>query len=76
LVVANILAETIIELMPSLATSLSTPGILIASGIIANRTQAVVDALQENGLLLVEQRDDGEWIALIAGKAKVPNTDP
>ena len=76
LVVANILAETIIELMPALATSLSTQGILIASGIIADRTQAVADALQENGLLLVEQRDDGEWVALVAGKDKAPNTDP
>ena len=76
LVVANILAETIIELMPALAASLSTKSILIASGIIADRTQAVADALQENGLLLAEQRDDGEWVALVAGKDKAPNTDP
>ncbi|GAB4536239.1 MAG: hypothetical protein Kow0063_21470 [Anaerolineae bacterium] len=66
LVTANILAETIIELMPGLAASLTAGGTLVASGIIQDRTQAVKAALQENGLSLAEQRADGEWVALIA----------
>ncbi len=68
LIVANILAETIIELTPALATCLRENGILIASGIIADRTEAVVASLREQGLSILEQRNDGEWVALIACK--------
>jgi len=66
LVAANILAETIIELMPALALTLSATGTLIASGILSERREAVIASLRENGLSLVEQRDEGEWVALIA----------
>lgn len=66
LVTANILAETIIELMPALVTHLVAEGTLIASGIIQDRTEAVIAALHRNDLSLVEQRDEGEWVALIA----------
>jgi ribosomal protein L11 methyltransferase len=68
LVVANILAETIVELAPALAANLAAEGLLIASGIITDRAEHVVAALRENGLRLVERRDDGEWVALIARK--------
>jgi ribosomal protein L11 methyltransferase len=68
LIVVNILAETIIDLAPALAASLSPQGILVASGIIAERTDAVLASLHQNGLSLVEQRNDGEWVALIAHK--------
>jgi ribosomal protein L11 methyltransferase len=68
LVVANILAETIIDLAPALAANLSPGGILVVSGIIAERTDAVLASLHQNGLSLVERRNDGEWVALIADK--------
>jgi ribosomal protein L11 methyltransferase len=68
LVVSNILAETIIDLAPALAANLPPGGILVASGIIAERTDAVLASLHQNGLSLVEQRNDGEWVALIAYK--------
>lgn len=66
LVVANILAETIIELAPALASSLTSPGILIVSGIILEHSQAVITSLHEHGLSVIDQRVDDEWIALIA----------
>jgi ribosomal protein L11 methyltransferase len=68
LVLANILAETIIDLAPALAANLPPGGILVVSGIIAERTDAVLASLHQNGLSLVEQRNDGEWVALIAHK--------
>jgi ribosomal protein L11 methyltransferase len=68
LVVANILAETIIDLEPALAANLSPGGILVVSGIIAERTDAVLASLHQNGLALVERRDDGDWVALIGYK--------
>jgi ribosomal protein L11 methylase PrmA len=66
LVVANILAETIVELAPALAAHLLPGGVLIASGIIAERAEAVVSSLRESGLSLVERHDDGDWLALVA----------
>jgi len=66
LVVANILAETIVELMPGLVSHLAVRGTLIASGIIADRAETVVDSLHEHGLSLAERRDEGEWVALVA----------
>jgi ribosomal protein L11 methyltransferase len=69
LVVANILAETIVELAPALAAHLLPGGVLIASGIIAERAEAVASSLRENGLSLVERHDDGDWLALVARRA-------
>ena len=69
MVVANILAETVVELMPALVTNLAAEGTLITSGIIADRAEVVIASLCENGLSLVERREDGEWIALIAREA-------
>jgi ribosomal protein L11 methyltransferase len=69
MVVANILAETVVELMPALVANLAAEGTLIASGIIPDRADAVIASLHENDLALVERREDGEWIALIAREA-------
>jgi len=66
LVVSNILAETIVELSPALAANLTGQGALIASGIIADRVEAVIDALGQVGLSLTERRDAAEWVALVA----------
>jgi ribosomal protein L11 methyltransferase len=68
LVVANILAETIVELAPALAASLSPASILVASGIILDRAQVVLASLHRNGLSLIERRADGEWVALVVRK--------
>jgi ribosomal protein L11 methyltransferase len=66
IVVANILAETVAELMPALVTNLAAEGTLIASGVILDRAEAVIASLHENDLALAERREDGEWVALIA----------
>jgi ribosomal protein L11 methyltransferase len=68
LVLANILAEIIIELTPALAASLSAEATLIASGIITERRDEVVASLVSNGLSVVDERIDDDWVALIARK--------
>ena len=73
LIVANILAETIMELAPTLAAHLLPAGILIAGGVIADRAEAVVSSLYENGLSLVERRDDEDWVALTARRVLIPD---
>jgi len=65
-VVANILAETIVELAPAFPACLAPGATLIVSGIIAEQAGQVVDALKQLGLPVIHRRDDGEWVALVA----------
>jgi ribosomal protein L11 methyltransferase len=69
IVIANILSEAIIELASALAASLSSDSVLVASGIIADQSAAVIDALREAGVSILERRDADDWVALIARKA-------
>jgi ribosomal protein L11 methyltransferase len=64
IVLANIVAETIIEMAPALAASVAPAGQLIASGIIHDRVAAVTVRLHECGLHTVEQRQEGDWVAV------------
>ena len=64
LVLANLVAALLIELAARLAAHLEPGGALIASGIVADRADEVVAALEGAGLVVRERRDDGEWVAL------------
>jgi ribosomal protein L11 methyltransferase len=69
LVVVNIVAKVIVDMMrEGLAKQLCPGGILVAAGIIADQAPEVVEALEQNGLALIEQRQTDDWICLIAGK--------
>jgi ribosomal protein L11 methyltransferase len=63
LVVANILANTLLELAPALAARLAPGGALLLSGLLAGQEQEVRRACQRAGLLADPARDaaDGEW---------------
>ncbi|MBF6600422.1 MAG: 50S ribosomal protein L11 methyltransferase [Dehalococcoidia bacterium] len=61
LVVANIIAATIIELAPAFARALAPGGRLIASGIIAAREHDVSDALTSAGFPVLDVRAMAEW---------------
>ncbi len=70
-IVANILAEVIVKLLdaaydyPPLTEPLAPGGQLILSGIIEERSDIVLDAIERHGLQLVERKQEGDWIALI-----------
>jgi ribosomal protein L11 methyltransferase len=65
LVVANILAPVIIRLFEDGLAELVEPGgWLILSGILQEQTQKVVDTAQAQGLVLKEQEQMGDWVAL------------
>lgn len=66
IVVANILSEVIVPMIPAAAGLLAPDGVLIASGIIAGNAPAVIDALAAAGLALVEARRQEDWVALAA----------
>jgi len=72
LVLANILAPVIISLFgQGLADLVSSDGILILSGILAEQSASVFLAAQEHGLKLIEKRQMGDWVALALKHASI-----
>jgi ribosomal protein L11 methyltransferase len=65
IVVANILANTIIELLPDLKAAMAPGGSLILSGIIAEQEASVTEAATTHGLRLSERRVEEDWVALV-----------
>jgi ribosomal protein L11 methyltransferase len=65
-VVANLTAEVIIDLMSDLAACLAPEGLMILSGILSELADDVERALLASGFEVIERRDAGEWSALIA----------
>lgn len=70
IVLANIVANVIIAFAPVIPQLMKPGGKLIASGIIADRLDEVLDALKANGLEAVEICSGEDWRAVLA--AKIP----
>jgi ribosomal protein L11 methyltransferase len=68
IVVANILANTIIELLPDLKAALAPSGQLILSGIIAEQEASVIEEATAQNLRLSNQRVEDDWVALVIQK--------
>ncbi|MEM1484715.1 50S ribosomal protein L11 methyltransferase [Oscillospiraceae bacterium PP1C4] len=66
---ANIVADVIIRLVPSLSQFLTDDGVFIASGIIDTREIDVIDALTGAGYILSDRRESGGWVALALKRA-------
>lgn len=65
-VLANILADIIVEMVPFLTPKLKTGGRIITSGIIEGKEDIVFSALNDAGFSQIEKRKSGEWF-LISG---------
>ncbi len=68
LILANIMAEVLILLAPSIPKNLKEGGVLILSGIIDARISAVEEAYAALGLKRIAHRKKGEWNALVFKK--------
>lgn len=68
IVVANILADVLVPLTPVILGQLKTGGIYITSGIIDEKEETVVHAVQEAGLEVLEVTYQGEWVSVTARK--------
>jgi ribosomal protein L11 methyltransferase len=64
LVLANILAPVIAELMPDLVLRLAPGGMLLTSGIIHKAAPQVIEAAQAHGLTQQATWQDGNWCAI------------
>lgn len=67
-VVANILARVIVDIIPEIKTRVKPGGTVILSGIIQEQKKEVIDALHHSGFTVAEVREEGEWVALAAGR--------
>lgn len=65
-IVANIVADVIIDMSPLFATFLNTGGLLIASGIISTRKEEVLSALKNHGFTIQHHQDRSDWIVVRA----------
>ena len=68
IIVANILAEVILQFTSDVARVLKHNGIFITSGIIQTKEQIVKESLEKEGLMVIETLYKEEWVALIAKK--------
>ncbi len=68
IVVANILADVLVPLTPVIVHQLKKGGIYITSGIIDDKEQTVVTAVQSAGLEVLEVTYQGEWVSVTARK--------
>ena len=69
LVLANILAPVIVRLFnDGLADLVSSPGIIILSGILAEQSPSVINAALSKGLRLIERRQQEDWVVLVLAK--------
>ncbi len=75
LVVANIVANTIVELAPTLPSRLKRGGIFIGSGIVDNHHDLVSSALRSVGLVPVETRREDIWVCLVTRLESTDNFD-
>jgi len=69
-VAANILADIIIPLVPSLRAVIKDEGIFIGSGILTEKAQSVQKALVDGGFDIIETKVMGEWTGITAKARK------
>jgi ribosomal protein L11 methylase PrmA len=65
LMLANITAEVLQFLAPSIPKNLKEDGVLILSGIIESRLPLVKEAYGKVGMQIVRERKKGEWYGLV-----------
>ncbi|MDL2324154.1 50S ribosomal protein L11 methyltransferase [Ruminococcaceae bacterium OttesenSCG-928-A16] len=68
IITANIVADAIKKLAPDVTPLLAPGGTFIASGIIQERADEVVQALQAAGLVVKQVERKNGWVALVAGR--------
>ncbi len=65
LIVSNIIAEIIVDEIKNLKNHMNKGGIFITSGIIKERRQMVIDALEESGFEIIDELEKNNWVAIV-----------
>lgn len=70
LVLANILAPVLIRLFEGgMADLVSSGGVIVLAGILAEQGASVRESAEKHGLTYVEERHSGDWVALVMKKS-------
>ena len=67
---ANIVADIIIRMTPDVERYMKDNGVILASGIILERSEDVISCFEQNGFCIIDKAVDNGWCALVVGKAK------
>ena len=70
LVIANILAQPLIELAPSIAATIAQGGTLILAGLLDTQAEAVASAYRQEGMRLADTIRNGDWTILMMRKRR------
>ena len=65
---ANIVADIIIRMMPDVGAFMNESSVILASGIIIERSQDVISAFEAHGFKIIERVDENGWCALAVMK--------
>ncbi|MEY8441341.1 50S ribosomal protein L11 methyltransferase [Lactobacillaceae bacterium 24-114] len=68
LIVANILAEIIVPLIPQAFENLKAGGQFLVSGVISDKAQLVEDKLKEQGFIVEQKLRMKDWYGMVAKK--------
>ena len=66
LIVSNIIAEIIVDLIEQIKAYLVDDGIFITSGIIVEKTHLVMDKLNSSGFEIIEEKVENGWTSIVA----------
>lgn len=69
IIIANIIADIIIDFSEDVNSFLKEGGIFISSGIIRDRRDEVLEKLKNEGMEILEVRELGEWCAIACRRA-------
>lgn len=69
-VIANIVADVIIELCKNVSDYMSDDAVFITSGIIDVREQDVLNAFSKNGFDVIEKNENNGWLCFVCKKNK------
>ena len=70
LIFANILKGPLIDLAPDISGHMSSGGLAIISGILDEQAEEIIDFYQQNGLVVFDRIDIGEWVTLTVASGK------
>ena len=66
---ANIVADIIIRMMPDVGSFIDENSVILASGIIVERSDDVINGFAEHGFKIIERIEENGWCALAVQKA-------
>ncbi len=65
---ANIVADIIIRMTPDVGEYMNEDTVLLASGIITERAEDVIECFESNNFKIIEKSEENGWCALVVGK--------